>query len=115
MSRSPLPHARFMNALLDVDMVLNTSVSEGLAAIVLEAWSAGKVIVARKNPGNCAVIKDGVSGLLFETPEECIAIVDRLLTDDDYKQRVETSSKEYITLQELFTKERRLLESVMEF
>ena len=104
-----------MDALLDVDVVLNTSVSEGLAAIVLEAWSAEKVIVARKNPGNCAVIKEGVTGLLFETPEECIAIVDRLLTDSEYRQRVETSSKEYITLQGLFTKERSLLETVMEF
>ena len=102
-----------MNALLDVDVVLNTSLSEGLAAVILEAWSAGKVIVARRNSGNCAVIKEGVSGVLFDTPEECIAIVDRLLTADAYKHKMETLSREYIALQSLFDKEKRLLESVM--
>lgn len=102
-----------MNALLDVDVVLNTSLSEGLAAVILEAWSAGKVIVARRNSGNCAVIKEGVSGVLFDTPGECIATVDRLLTDDAYKHKMETLSREYIALQSLFDKEKRLLESVM--
>ena len=93
---------------MDVDVVINTSISEGFAAIVfdslvcemqvLEAWSAKKVLIARSNSGNCAVIRNGVSGLLYETPEEFIQLLDHVLSDENYRHKLEQSSFEFAFL-----------------
>ena len=82
---SPVPHSDFMKILMDVDVVVNTSISEGFAAVLLESASAGKIIIARNNPGNASVIVNGVNGLLYDTPEEFIFLVDKILTDPVYK------------------------------
>ena len=34
MESRPLPHTKFLNTLMDVDFVVNSSISEGFAAIV---------------------------------------------------------------------------------
>lgn len=62
---------------------------------MLEAWSAKKIIFARNNSGNRAVIRDGVSGLLFDTPEQFIEQLDHVLSDKEYRNHLEQSSFEY--------------------
>lgn len=52
------------------DYVLNTSISEGQSAAVLEAMSLGKMVFARNNAGNASVIEDFKTGVLFENPAE---------------------------------------------
>lgn len=91
---SPVPHSLFLDTLMDVDLVINTSLSEGLAAVILEAASAGKVMLARNNSGNASVIRNGVNGLLYDSPTEFIHLVDKLFSDDDFKARLETSTIE---------------------
>ena len=83
-----------MKILMDVDLVVNTSISEGFAAVLLESASAGKIIIARNNPGNASVIVHGINGLLYDTPYEFISLVDKLLTDPVYKQDLERSAKQ---------------------
>ena len=90
---SPVPHSDFMKILMDVDVVVNTSISEGFAAVLLESASAGKIIIARNNPGNASVIVNGVNGLLYDTPEEFIFLVHKILTDPVYKKNLENSAK----------------------
>ena len=82
-----------MNALLDVDVVLNTSSSEGFPAVVIEAWSAGKVVIARENSGCQAILHHGENGLLFDTPEECIELLDRVCSQEEVRKQLERSSK----------------------
>lgn len=83
-----------MNALLDVDVVINTSSSEGFPAVVIEAWSAGRVVIARKNSGCQAIIHHGENGLLFETPEEFIELLDRVRSQEGVREQLERSSKQ---------------------
>src|SRR5439155_19451102 len=66
-----VPHAQ-MGSLLDrVDVVINSSLSEGgMANSVLEAMSRGKPVLASDIEGNRSVIDDGVDGLLFRTAAE---------------------------------------------
>ena len=91
---SPIPHSLFLDTLLDVDLVINTSLSEGLAAVTLEAASAGKIMLARNNSGNASVIQNGVNGLLFDSPTEFIQIVDKFFSDNVVKAKLEGSISE---------------------
>jgi glycosyltransferase involved in cell wall biosynthesis len=52
--------------------VLNTSESEGLANALIEAALIGVPRIARNIAGNRSVVEHNVSGLLFDTPDQCI-------------------------------------------
>ena len=40
------------------------------------------------------MIRDGVSGLLYDTPEQFIQLLDRALSDKEYRAHLEQSSFE---------------------
>jgi glycosyltransferase involved in cell wall biosynthesis len=52
--------------------VLNTSESEGLANAMIEAALLGVPRVARNIAGNRSVVEHGVTGFLFDTPQQCV-------------------------------------------
>lgn len=52
------------------DVVLNTSISEGLSNAILEAMYMGKAVLASDCDGNKSVISDGVDGLLYKHGDE---------------------------------------------
>jgi glycosyltransferase involved in cell wall biosynthesis len=52
------------------DVVLNTSLSEGLSNAIMEAMLAGRAILATDIPGNRDLIEDGATGLLFRGPND---------------------------------------------
>lgn len=62
------------------DVVLNTSISEGQSAAVLEALALGCVVVARRNEGNAAVVAHGETGFLYSDPEEAVVCCKRVTT-----------------------------------
>jgi glycosyltransferase involved in cell wall biosynthesis len=49
---------------------LNTSVNEGMCLAILEAMALGLPVVARRNTGNISIVRDGETGLLYDTPEQ---------------------------------------------
>ncbi len=70
----PVPRARILRWLAQADVALNTSVSEGQCNALLEAMASGATpVVARRNDGNAALVAHGVTGWLFDTPEEAVA------------------------------------------
>ena len=91
---------------------------------VLEAWSAGKVVIARNNSGCKSLIHSGINGILFETPEECIQAIDKIVQDPNYRKELEKSSKEYQILKYYYyryymngryvEKEKNLLQQVIQ-
>lgn len=93
-----VPHSR-MPALLEVaDVVLNCSLSEGgMANSVLEALALGRAVLASDVPGNRSLVEDGVTGLLFGTPEELTAKADRLLEDPDLRARLGEAGRERVS------------------
>jgi glycosyltransferase involved in cell wall biosynthesis len=88
-----------MPALLEVaDVVLNCSLSEGgMANSVLEALALGRAVLASDVPGNRSLVEDGVTGLLFGTPEELTAKADRLLEDPDLRARLGEAGRERVS------------------
>ncbi|XP_033374184.1 glycosyltransferase 1 domain-containing protein 1 isoform X3 [Parus major] len=49
--------------------VVNSSMSEGMSAAILEAMDLDIPVLARNIPGNAAIIKHRETGLLFSTPQ----------------------------------------------
>ncbi|MEL6431107.1 MAG: glycosyltransferase [Planctomycetota bacterium] len=73
-----LPHAHVGAALGAAFCLVNTSRSEGESRAILEAHACGCPVVARRNRGNEALVRDGIDGLLFDDPEGLHAAMERL-------------------------------------
>lgn len=69
-------------AIVASDVVLNTSKSEGMCNSLLEAMVLGTPVLARSNTGNKALVDDGQTGLLFDTPDELVEKAEQLLQGD---------------------------------
>jgi glycosyltransferase involved in cell wall biosynthesis len=77
-----LDHDQICAALLGVQVVINSSLSEGgMSNAVLEAMSKGIPVLASDIEGNRSVIADGDDGFLFASPAEFLAKAGRLLDD----------------------------------
>jgi glycosyltransferase involved in cell wall biosynthesis len=102
-----VPHEQMRSLLEHVDVILNTSRSEGgMANSVLEAMSVGRPVLAADIEGNRSVIEDGLNGLLFRTEEECAEKAERLLLDPELRRRLGVAAREKV--QREFPREREI-------
>ncbi|XP_062310469.1 glycosyltransferase 1 domain-containing protein 1 isoform X1 [Osmerus eperlanus] len=76
--------------------VVNTSISEGMSAAILEAMDLGVPVIARNIPGNAAVVQHEVTGLLFSSPQEFVLQSKRLLGDGNLREGVRRNGKIYV-------------------
>ncbi len=85
----PVPHHQMASLFAASDAVLNCSLSEGgMANSVLEALACGRPVLASDIEGNRSLVEDGVTGFLFNGPEEFEAKAVRLLEDPELKRRL---------------------------
>lgn len=77
----PVPNATLRTWMRDeACIVLNSSDSEGQSNALLEAMAdGGGVVLARRNEGNASLVRHGETGLLYDTPEEAMALAVTLL------------------------------------
>ncbi|XP_032100061.1 glycosyltransferase 1 domain-containing protein 1 isoform X2 [Sapajus apella] len=78
--------------------VVNSSVSEGMSAAILEAMDLEVPVLARNIPGNAAVVKHEVTGLLFSTPQEFVHLAKRLVSDPALEKEIVTNGKVYVRM-----------------
>uniref|UniRef100_A0A8I6GMK0 Glycosyltransferase 1 domain-containing protein 1 n=1 Tax=Rattus norvegicus TaxID=10116 RepID=A0A8I6GMK0_RAT len=76
--------------------LVNSSVSEGMSAAILEAMDLEVPVLARNIPGNSAVVEHGVTGLLFSNPQEFIQLAKRLVSDPALEKEIVTNGREYV-------------------
>ncbi|CAG5920954.1 unnamed protein product [Menidia menidia] len=76
--------------------VVNSSVSEGMSAAILEAMDLRVPVLARNIPGNTAVVQHEVTGLLYSSPQEFVHQSQRLLSDRELRERVMRNGKLYV-------------------
>ncbi|KAK7934235.1 hypothetical protein WMY93_005131 [Mugilogobius chulae] len=76
--------------------VVNSSVSEGMSAAILEAMHLGVPVVARDIPGNAAIVEHGVTGLLYASPQDFVDQSQRLLSDHELRERLVSNGKVYV-------------------
>lgn len=92
-----VPHAQMAALLDEVDVVVNSSLSEGgMANSVLEAMSRGKAVLASDIEGNRSVIEPGVDGLLFADAADFESQAERLARDAGLRARLGAAAGEKI-------------------
>lgn len=83
------PHEEICTMLRQVDVVVNSSLSEGgMSNALLEAMSRGRAVLASDIEGNRSVVMDEVDGLLFTSEDHFARQAERLLTDRGLRRRL---------------------------
>ncbi|KAH0625371.1 hypothetical protein JD844_014839 [Phrynosoma platyrhinos] len=86
--------------------VVNSSISEGMSAAILEAMDLNVPVLARNIPGNAAIITHKATGLLYSNPEEFVQLSKSLIKDPSLQREIVTRAKEYVTKHHLWEDER---------
>ncbi len=89
-SLGEVPHGRMGSLLAGADVVLNTSLSEGLSNAVLEAMAAGRPVLASDIPSNREIVRHGRTGLLYAPGSErsFLRAAARLAGDPAFRRRL---------------------------
>jgi glycosyltransferase involved in cell wall biosynthesis len=94
-----LPLEVMASAMRGADVILNNSRAEGLANALLEAATIGIPILARDIPGNAAVVKENINGLLYQD-ENFARRVQQLLERNKRQQLICPDSERYSPFRE---------------
>ncbi|WP_020677713.1 GPMC system family 4 glycosyltransferase [Geopsychrobacter electrodiphilus] len=83
-----IPYAAMPDVLLQSDLILNNSTSEGVPNALVEAASLGRPILARNIPGNASVVRPEDNGLVFDDDLDFERQALRLITEPTLRQRL---------------------------
>jgi glycosyltransferase involved in cell wall biosynthesis len=83
-----LEGAELAAAFASADVFALPSRTETLGLVLLEAMAAGCPVVAARAGGIPDIVEDGVSGLLYDTPQEAVQAVRLLLEDQAVRDRI---------------------------
>ncbi len=107
-------HSDFINLLHEVDLVLNSSVSEGMSNAIMEAMLLGVPVLARDNEGNKKLIKHMENGLIFKNDKEFREFYDKIYDEKELKRMITNNSvrdiKEKYDLNSEIEKYKKVLE-----
>ncbi|MFQ5882662.1 MAG: glycosyltransferase [Candidatus Methylomirabilales bacterium] len=102
-----VPHEEICSMLRVVDVVVNSSLSEGgMSNALLEAMSRGVAVLASDIEGNRSIILDEVDGLLFASEEDFEQKAERLILDPDFRWHLGRQAKAKIERE--FSREREI-------
>ncbi|XP_038560664.1 glycosyltransferase 1 domain-containing protein 1 [Micropterus salmoides] len=76
--------------------VVNSSISEGMSAAILEAMDLEVPVLARDIPGNAAIVQHDFTGLLYSSPQEFVHQSQRLSSDRELRERVVRNGKLFV-------------------
>ncbi|XP_062890663.1 glycosyltransferase 1 domain-containing protein 1 [Mobula hypostoma] len=93
---SEKPQIELHAAMRDSFAVVNSSISEGMSATILEAMDLKVPVLARNIPGNRAIVKHEHTGLLYAHPQEFVELSKRLMSDSGLKRSIMTKAKDYV-------------------
>ena len=74
------------------DAILNASISETQGLTYIEALASGRSLIARNDSVLDELITNEYNGLLYETEEELIALMKRIISDKNLKNRLEENA-----------------------
>lgn len=97
--------------------LVNSSLSEGMSAAILEAFSLGTAVLARENPGNSYLVTDDSNGFLYSSDMEFTDKLKLLINDSERRQLMVSRAKEFVESTFNYDTERKsyteLINSVM--
>ena len=90
-----IPTKAMASAMLEADVILNNSQTEGLANTLLEAAALGIPILARNIPGNATVVRHNINGLLYNNETEFVQCTQQLLNREKRRQLSQPDPNRY--------------------
>ncbi|NWH73424.1 GL1D1 protein, partial [Piaya cayana] len=93
--------------------VVNSSISEGMSAAILEAMDLGILVLARNIPGNAAIIKHKETGLLFSDPQAFVVLSKSLMDDPVMKKEIVMRAKDYVKKHHSWESERKAYQNLV--
>jgi glycosyltransferase involved in cell wall biosynthesis len=100
------PFARYLGAVghdamgclyQQADVVLNTSLYEGgMANSILEALAMGRAVLAAAIDGNHALVREGVTGLLYRDEAQFLEKAGQLLRDGELRRRLGAQGQRFV-------------------
>ncbi|HWP49889.1 MAG TPA: glycosyltransferase [Candidatus Limnocylindrales bacterium] len=93
-----VPHENMYSLLNLADVVINSSISEGMPNAILEAMSLGKAVLVSKIPGNEALVTDGREGFTFSSESEFYSKAERLIREEDLRKKLGARAKKKVIL-----------------
>ncbi|NWX66476.1 GL1D1 protein, partial [Promerops cafer] len=93
--------------------LVNSSISEGMPAAILEAMDLGIPVLARNIPGNAAIIKHKQTGLLFSTAQEFVVLAKSLMNDPIMEKEIVTRAKDYVKKHHSWEGERKTYQNLV--
>jgi spore maturation protein CgeB len=95
-------------------VMINTSASEGMSCSILESFAEGVPVIARRNDGNCELVKDGVNGYIYETGAEFIHKFEALLANEkEVRERLCGEAYKMVSIDFSYEKEASEYEKVI--
>ncbi|XP_062446340.1 glycosyltransferase 1 domain-containing protein 1, partial [Rhea pennata] len=93
--------------------VVNSSISEGMSAAILEAMDLDIPVLARNIPGNATIIKHKDTGLLFSDPQEFVVLSKSLMNDPIMKREIVQKAKDYVKKHHSWECERKTYQNLV--
>ncbi|KAF1657921.1 Glycosyltransferase 1 domain-containing protein 1, partial [Aptenodytes patagonicus] len=93
--------------------VVNSSISEGMSAAILEAMDLDIPVLARNILGNAAIIKHKETGLLFSDPQEFVVLSESLMNDPIMEREIVTRAKDYVKKHHSWESERKAYQNLV--
>ncbi|KAK4813349.1 hypothetical protein QYF61_026645 [Mycteria americana] len=93
--------------------VVNSSISEGMSAAILEAMDLDIPVLARNIPGNAAIIKHKETGLLFSDPQEFVVLSKSLMNDPIMEREIVARAKDYVKKHHSWESERKAYQNLV--
>ncbi|XP_011613512.1 glycosyltransferase 1 domain-containing protein 1 isoform X1 [Takifugu rubripes] len=94
--------------------VVNSSVSEGMSAAILEAMDLGVPVLARNIPGNASIVQHEFNGLLYSSPQEFVHQSQRLVSDRELRERLVRNGKLYVEEHHNLKRERETYQQLVD-
>jgi glycosyltransferase involved in cell wall biosynthesis len=91
-------HERMYSLYNRADVVINSSISEGMSNAILEAMSLGKAVLVSKIPGNEAIVSNEIDGLVFSSEPDFYSKAERFLQDEDLRKKLGEQAKKKVEL-----------------
>ncbi|KAM3939937.1 glycosyltransferase 1 domain-containing protein 1 [Leptodactylus fuscus] len=108
-----IPQANLQALIKRSFAVVNSSLSEGMSAAILEAMDLEVPVLARDIPGNAAIIQHEDTGLLFSNPKEFVKLATKLMSEPDLKRKITNNAKNYIHTHHSWALERETYQNLV--
>lgn len=92
----PVLHIDFLNILKESQLVINSSISEGMSNVLMESMQMGVPVLARSNEGNNKLIRNFYNGVLFSTQNEFVKFYKQIYQEEDFKNSIIKNAKSLI-------------------